>query len=106
MSIDFSKMGKSHADQGIQRSKLPVDDCGSYTGNQTLYMTYAMRELLISNDSTTANLSFTVTGPSSYSITFTLLPNEVFDERLAPYTSVAVTATGSWRYIVRSGVVL
>lgn len=105
MAIDFNLMAKSHHEQGIQRPRLPVDDCGGYTGSQTLYMSYPMREIVLANDSSSANLTFTITGPSSYSITFTLLPGDVFDERLAPFTQVAVTATGDWRYVVRSGVV-
>lgn len=103
MSIDFAKMQQRAHDQGIQRPKLPADDGGGYTGNQTLYMQYVMRELLISNDDATADLTVTVTGPADYTFTFTLQAGDILDERFYPFDTVAVTATGAWRYIVRSG---
>lgn len=105
MAIDFTKMETDHADQGIQRIKLPVDDGGSQTGNQTLFMAYPMRELLIANDDTVNNLTFVVTGDASQSLTFTLQPGDISDERYYPFSQVTVTAVGAWRYMVRSGVI-
>jgi hypothetical protein len=105
MSLDFTKMKKSFADQGIQRQKMPVDAGGSFSGNQDLFMSYPMRELLIANDSTTNNLTFTVNGGEGYTFTFTLQPGDISDERYYPFTEVNVTATDAWRYIVRSGII-
>lgn len=105
MSIDFTTMNKAHMDQGPQRPRLPVDDAGSYSGNQTLYMSYPMRELVLVNDSATVNLTAVVTGPASYSINILLLPGDIWDERMSPFTQVAVTTTGAWRYVVRSGLI-
>lgn len=103
--MDFTKMKKSFNDQGIQRTILPIDAAGGFSGNQDLIMTYPMRELLIANDSTTANLTFTLTSDSSYSVTFTLQPGDILNERFYPFTEINVTATGAWRYIVRSGII-
>lgn len=104
MTINKTLMKKSHNDQGIQRDRLPVDDAGGYTGNQDLFMAYPMRELLIANDSSSDDLTFTLTdSTAAYTITFTLKPGDISDERYYPFTEVNVVATGAWRYIVRSG---
>lgn len=105
MSLDLTKMKTSFNDQGIQRNKLPVDASGGFTGNQDLFMSYPMRELLIANDSTSNNLTFTVNGGEGYTITFNLQPGDISDERYYPFTEVNVVATDAWRYIVRSGVI-
>lgn len=98
-------MKKSHHGQGIQRDVLPVDAMGGYTGTQDLFMDYPMRELLIANDDTTNSMSINVIGDAGYSVSFTILPYEVLNERFYPFTEVKVTATGAWRYIVRSGII-
>lgn len=105
MAIDRTKMVDEGQERGVQRAKLPADDGGSYTGSQTLYMSYSMREILIANDDASADLTFTLTGPASQNFTFTVKAGDVLDERFYPFDTVAVTATGAWRYIVRSGVI-
>lgn len=105
MSINLGTMKKSHLDQGIQRTRLPVDEMGGYTGNQTLFMAYPMRDLVIANDDSSNSLTFTITGDASYSVTFTLLPGDLLDKRFYPFTQITVTATGAWRYIVSSGTI-
>lgn len=105
MSLDFAKMKREALDRSIQRLKLPADEGGGFTGNETLFLTYPMRELLIANDSTTANLTFTLTGPADQTFTFTLQPGDILDERFYPFTEIDVVATGAWRYIVRSGAI-
>lgn len=104
MSFDFPKMNKSHHDQGIQRTKIPIDAGGSFTGSQDLVLDYSMRELLIANDGTDS-LTITVSGANGYVINFTLLAGDVLDERFYPFNEINVVATGDWRYIVRSGVI-
>jgi hypothetical protein len=105
MAIDLTKMKPGISEHGQQRVKLPADEAGGYTGTQTLYMTYAMRELLLSNDDASASLTVNVTSDSGYTITFTVLAGEVLDERYYPFNKIIVTATGAWRYLVRSGLI-
>jgi hypothetical protein len=104
MAIDLTKMKRSEWQQGIQRHKFPVDDAGGFTGTQTLYLSYPMRELCIINDSDFP-MTVTATGDADYSVTFSLLGNETLEERLYPFSQVDITATGPWRYILRSGVI-
>lgn len=105
MAVDLTKMKRTSMEQGIQRPKLPVDDMGGFTGSQDLFMSYPMRELLISNDDATASLTFTISGDDGSTATFTLQAGDVLDERFYPFKEVNITATGAWRYIVRSGVI-
>lgn len=103
MSIDRTTMRIGGAYEGIQRNLLPVYDSGKETGNKVLTMDHPMRELYIANDSDTENVEFTVTGDASLSLTFTLLPHDWIDERFPEFTTVTVTASGAWRWYVRSG---
>lgn len=105
MAIDLTKQKPGIAEHGNQRPKLPIDEAGGYTGTQTLYMTYAMRELLISNDDASASLTVQVTSDSGYTITITVNAGEILDERFYPFNQVIVTGTGAWRYFVRSGLI-
>lgn len=107
MAIDLQRQKPGYSDHGQQRDVLPADEAGTFTGTQTLYMSYAMRELVILNDDISNSITVQVTSDSGYDITFTLLANEDMEERLYPFNKIVVTATGggSWRYIVRSGLI-
>jgi len=103
MTINLSTMAKQAYYFGDQRTSLPVYDAGSETGNQVLTMDHPMRELFVSNDDATESLTVQVLGDAGLDITFTLLHGEVLNERFTEFTSAIVTATGSWRWICRSG---
>lgn len=102
MAIDIDNMfGRGH-ELGIQRAKLPVYDCGSESGNEELEFLHPVRELFIANDSKTADLTVEVGCPDG-TMTLTLKHCETLDERFQEFTRVTVTASGPWRWIVRSG---
>lgn len=103
MTINLTTMKKHSYYHGDQRDKLPVYDSGSETGNKVLTMDHPMRELYVANDSIENNLTIVVTGDASLSLTFTLLPGDMINERMPEFTTVTVTATDSWRWYVRSG---
>lgn len=96
-------MRRTGAYHGDQRAKLPIFDSGSESGNLVLNMDHPMRELYLTNDSVSNNVTVVVTGDASLLLTFVLGPNETMDERLPEFTQVTVTATDSWRWRVRSG---
>lgn len=90
---------------GNLRDRTPVYDTSGGTqvnGNSTLTMDHPMRELFITNDNNT-NMTIVVTGLASLNMTFLLLPGETLNERLPLFQVVTVTATGNWRWYVRSG---
>ena len=105
MTVDRTKVNPGHKDLGILRAKLPVYDSGSDTGNAVLTMDHPMRELYVSNDDLSNDLTLLVSGPAGLSISMTLKPNETIDERFPEFDAVTITATGAWRYYVRSGLV-
>ena len=84
---------------------LPVYDSGVETGNKVLTMDHPMREIWLSNDSETLTLSVVVAGEASLSLSFTLYPGEVLNERFPEFLTVTVTASSAWRWYVRSGMV-
>jgi len=61
----------------------------------------ASQYLVVANDSSTANLTVTLSGPSDFSLTYTLLPQNVMDEKFQAFTRFVITATGSWRAYTR-----
>lgn len=67
----------------------------SGTGNYTKKFGGDREELVLMNDGG-SDLVF-VAGATQ----FTLKPGEVFDEEVNPFSSVEITATGSWRGFVR-----
>lgn len=97
---------KAGAYDGAQRSVLPVYASGQPSGNQVIQMDHPMRDLFLSNDSTTNNLTIVVTGEAGLSLTLVLLPGETINERFPEFLTVTVTAAGSWRWYVRSGRVI
>ena len=101
--MNISSLSVGSLDHGDQRAKLPIADAQSISGNLTITPSVPMREFLISNDDPVNSLTFTISGDSGYSITFTLQPLDISDERYYPFTQVIVTATGSWRYMLRCG---
>jgi hypothetical protein len=103
MTINLNTMQKQGWYHGDQRTSLPVWDAGSETGNLVLTMDHPMRELFVSNDDATSSLTVQVLGDAGLDVTFTLLHGEVLNERFTEFTSAIVTATGAWRWIVRSG---
>lgn len=102
MSVNRSTMRIGGDYEGIQRNVIPVYDGGYETGNVDIVIDHPVRELFISNDSTTDNLIFQVLG-DSVDITLTLLPGDTLDERFIEFSRVIVTAVGAWRWYVRSG---
>jgi hypothetical protein len=88
---------------GDQRVKTPVVGMGVETGNKTLTFTPPAREFFITNDSATIDLSFVLTDQDGVTYSFTVKPGEHLDERYVPFVSVAVNATGGWRWITKSG---
>lgn len=90
---------------GNIRDRSPVYDTSGTTqvnGNQVLVMDHPMRELFLSNDSNN-NITVVVTGLASLNMSFLLLPGETLNERLPLFQIVTVTASGVWRWYVRSG---
>lgn len=102
MSVDQAAARDNGREVGIQRDKLPVYDSYEGTGDHTENFPFAMREILISNDSETDNLTVQIVGPASLNTAMTLKPREVMDERFPEFTSVAIDAVGAWRFWVRS----
>jgi len=60
------------------------------------------RELFISNDGN-SSLTFVVNGDGG-ALSWLLQAGEVFDERLPVFTSVAVSASGNWRWKIRGNI--
>lgn len=104
-AVNTQNLAVGSMDHGDQRAKLPIADAGSVTGNLTITPSVPMRELLISNDDTSNSITFTVSGPNGYSISFTLQPLDISDERYYPFTQVNVNASGAWRYMLRCGAI-
>ena len=97
------------ADNGNERAKLPVigsDNGTPVSGNYTITIGIDIpvsgRELFLVNNSG-ANMTIVINCDGG-SIGFLLYPNEQFDERLPLFSSVVVTALGSWRWRVRGNV--
>ncbi|AXN39862.1 hypothetical protein [Peribacillus butanolivorans] len=65
------------------------------TGNFSVKFGSEREELVVINDGA-SDLTFT----AGYT-TFTLKPGEVFDERITEFTSLTITAMGSFRGYVR-----
>jgi hypothetical protein len=105
MALNRASVIDKGKDRGIQRDILPVYDVGSESGNKVLNMDHPMREIWLSNDSSTYNATAVFTGPNSLSLEFLLYPGEVLNERLPEFLTITVTATGAWRWYVRSGLV-
>lgn len=105
MTVDRTKVKPGHQDHWTTRVMLPVYDSGSETGNKVLSMDHPMRDLYITNDDRDSNITVVVTGEASLSLTFTLKPGEYLDERFPEFLTVTVTASGSWRWYVRSGLI-
>lgn len=104
-AVNTQNLAVGSMDHGDQRVKLPIADAGNVTGNLTILPSVPMRELLISNDDTANSITFTVSGDNGYSITFTLQPLDISDERYYPFTRLDVSASGAWRYMLRCGAV-
>ena len=97
-------------DNGNERPKLPVigssgttQQNGNYSITQGVDFAIAGRELFISNDSTSQNITFTVTCDGG-TLSFFLSPGDTFNERLPMFTLVNVTASDVWRWYVRGNV--
>lgn len=105
MAINLSQMKDIGRQVGIQRDKLPVYESYEGTGNHDETFPVNMREVLISNDSTTDDLTIQVVGPASLNITITVKAYEVLDERFPEFSGVSIVATGAWRFLVRSGLI-
>ena len=101
MAVDLNGLDYGK-DAGMQRPKLCVYEFYQGTGNHTETFPIKMRELLFSNDSTSANCTIQLIGPANLNISIILLPNEVVDERFPEFTSVVITATGDWRFYPRT----
>jgi len=102
MGINTSTMRRGAAYEGIQRDVLPVSDGDAGTGNESITISIPARELFLSNDSTTDNLTFRVIG-DNVDFTYTLLPGETIDERFLEFNNLVISAVGAWRWYVRSG---
>lgn len=90
---------------GNLRDRSPVYDTSGGTqvsGNSTLTMDHPMREIFISNDNN-SNMTIVISGLAGLNMTFLLLPGETLNERLPLFQTVVVTASGVWRWYVRSG---
>ena len=93
---------------GDQRSRLPVigsDNGTPVNGNATLseatsWAALPGRELWLSNDSN-STLTITFTFIDNTTLAFQINAGEDFDERMVPFTSIAVSASGYWRWRVR-----
>jgi hypothetical protein len=68
----------------------------SGTGNFSKRFSGDREELVVINDDATASLTFVAGGTN-----FTLKAGEVFDEEINPFSSIDITATGSFRGYVR-----
>lgn len=102
MSVNRNTMRRGGDYQGIQRTVVPVYDSGNGNGNDEIDLDDPVRELFLSNDSAIDNLVFQILG-DSVDLTFTLLPQETIDERFLEFTKIVITASGNWRWYVRSG---
>jgi len=104
MTVDRTKTKPGHESHWYNRGLLPVYSSGQETGNKVLSMDHPMRELFISNDSISDDLTLTIKG-DAFSLDFVLKPRETLNERFCEFTSITVTAAGDWRWYVRSGMV-
>lgn len=82
---------------GFQRTRLPAVGSETKTGDQQINFATEMRELRIYND----DVNPILVSVGDFSIT--IHAKEILDERFIPFLSFSVEASGSWRYIVRSG---
>ena len=98
----FTKSLDHNQSPGGQRARLPVKDGDSGTGSKTINLAISARDLVLSNDSTTDNLTFKVTGPDG-DFTFVLKAGDVLDERFSSFIKIEITAIGDWRCYWRSG---
>jgi len=105
MTVDRSAVKPGHATHWYGRQLIPVYDSGSETGNQVLTMDHPMRELFISNDSDSEDMTIAITGEASLSLSFTLKPKETLNERFPEFLTATVTSAGDWRWFVRSGLI-
>lgn len=103
----FTPTSTLDKDNGNQRARLPVigssgttQQSGNYTITQGVDFAVPGRELFISNDSQ-SNITVLVNLIEGGTMSFVLLPIETIDERLPLFSSVVVTASGSWRWYVR-----
>ena len=107
MSLNPSSMIVEATYHGDQRAKLPVIGSSGttpVTTNATIragvdWPLLPARELFLSNDST-GDITFTVTCTGG-TIAMLLHMGETFNERLPPFTSVAITTTGNFRWYCR-----
>lgn len=102
MSVNQSEAKDIGYRVGMQREKLPIYDSYQGTGDHTEVFPINMREILICNDSLTADLTIQIIGPASLNTTFTLKPYEIMDERLTEFSSVVIDAVGAWRFWTRT----
>jgi hypothetical protein len=105
MTLDKTKIKPGHQTHWYNRQLLPVYDSGSETGNSVLTMDHPMRELFISNDDDSSDITINVAGEASLSLDFVLKPKETLNERFPEFLIVTVVSGGDWRWFVRSGLI-
>jgi hypothetical protein len=76
--------------------ELTVKDSFSGTGNYSYVSTQKLKQIELSNDDTTNDLTAVIDGK-----TFTLQPYETLIEDFVSFVSVDITTDGDWRAIVR-----
>ena len=107
MGLNPSLMTQEPVYHGDNREKLPVIGSSGVTpvsGNLTIsegtsWPALPARELFLSNDSS-GDITITVTCTGG-TLSWILHTGETFNERMPPFTSVVVTASGNWRWYVR-----
>lgn len=107
MAINPTQLNLEPAYHGDAREKLPVIGSSGTTpvsGNLilvqgTAWPNLAARELFLSNDSA-GDITVTI-NCSGGTLAWVLHTGETFNERMPPFTSIIVTATGAWRWYVR-----
>ena len=105
MAINKALVRVGGAYEGIQRSHLPV--CASSgtspaNGNATIPFDFLMRELFLSNDSS-SDMTLTVNCTAG-TLGWLLRSGETFNERLPEFASITVTSSGDWRWYVRGNI--
>jgi hypothetical protein len=73
----------------------PIRETWSGTANITKTLKSAMKEFCIKNDGA-SDLTFTIGGT-----TITVKPGEIFDDVFAPFNSISIVTTVSYRALVR-----
>jgi hypothetical protein len=107
MPINPSIMAVEAKYHGDQREKLPVIGSSGVTPvivNATIqagveWPNLPARELFLTNDSA-GDIQIVITC-SGGTLSWVLHTGETFNERVPPFTSVAITTTGAYRWYVR-----